>query len=66
VIADADEIDGPERKFVEALIAGSAELAYLIALAREFCTMIREQQEEPLDDWLVAAEKRHLPDSPGD
>jgi transposase len=57
VVADADEIDGPERKFVEALIAGSAELAHLIALAREFRTMIREQQEERLDDWLVAAEK---------
>jgi transposase len=57
VVADADEIDGPERKFVDALIAGSAELAHLIALAREFRTMIREQREERLNDWLVAAEK---------
>jgi transposase len=57
VVADADEIDSRERRFVEALIAGSAELAHLIALAREFRTMIREQQEERLDDWLVAAEK---------
>src|SRR4051812_4755410 len=57
VVADADEIDGPERRFVEALIAGSAELAHLIALARAFRAIIREQQEERLDDWLVAAEK---------
>jgi transposase len=57
VVADADEIDGRERRFVEALIAGSAELAHLIALAREFRAMVREQQEERLDDWLVAAEK---------
>jgi transposase len=57
VVADADEIDGRERRFVEALIAGSAELAHLIALAREFRAMVREQREERLDDWLVAAEK---------
>ena len=35
VVADPDEIDGTERRFVDALIAGSAELAHLIALARE-------------------------------
>jgi transposase len=57
VVADADEIDNSERKFVDALIGGSTQLAHLIALAREFRTMIREQQEERLDDWLVAAEK---------
>ena len=57
VVADADEIDETERRFVEALIAGSAELAHLIDLAREFRAMIRKQQEERLDDWLVAAEK---------
>jgi transposase len=56
VVADPEEIDGTERKFVDALIAGSAELAHLIALAREFRTMVRKQQEERLDDWLVAAE----------
>jgi transposase len=60
VVADADEIDGPERKFVDALIAGSAELAHLIALAREFRAMVREQQEERLDGWLVAAEETAL------
>ena len=57
VVADPDEIDGTERKFVDALIAGSAELAHLIALAREFRAMVRKQQEERLDDWLVAAER---------
>jgi transposase len=57
VVADADEIDGTERRFVDALIAGSAELAHLIALGREFRAMVREQQEERLDDWLVAAER---------
>ena len=57
VVADADEIDETERRFVDALIAGSAELAHLIDLAREFRAMIRKQQEERLDDWLVAAEK---------
>ena len=57
VVADPDEIDATERRFVDALIAGSAELAHLIALAREFRAMVREQQEERLDDWLVAAER---------
>jgi transposase len=57
VVADPDEIDATERRFVDALIAGSAELAHFIALAREFRMMIREQQEDRLDDWLLAAEK---------
>jgi transposase len=57
VVADPDEIDETERRFVDALIAGSAELAHLIDLAREFRAMVREQQEERLDDWLVAAER---------
>jgi transposase len=57
VVADADEIDGPERKFVDALIAGSAELAHLIALARETRATIRERREERLDGQLVAAEE---------
>ena len=60
MVADPDEIDGTERKFVDALIAGSAELAHLIALAREFRAMVREQQEERLDGWLVAAEETAL------
>jgi hypothetical protein len=42
VIADADEIDGSERKFGDTLIAASAELAYLIALARKFLTKVRQ------------------------
>jgi transposase len=57
VVADADEIDETERRFVDALMAGSAELAHLIDLAREFRAMVRKQQEERLDDWLLAAEK---------
>jgi transposase len=60
VVADRDEIDGPERKFVDALIAGSVELADLIALAREFRTMVREQQADRLDHWLTVAEKTAL------
>jgi hypothetical protein len=38
VVADPGEIDDLERKSVDALIAGSAEPAHLIALAREFRT----------------------------
>jgi transposase len=60
VVADPDEIDGPERKFVDALMAGSAELADLIALAREFRTMVREQQADRLDHWLTGAENTAL------
>ena len=60
VVADPDEIDGPDRTFVEALIAGSAELADLIARAREFRTMVREQQADRLDHWLTVAEKTAL------
>ena len=60
VVADPDEIDETERRFVDALIAGSAELAHLIDLAREFRAMVREQQEERLDGWLVAAEETAL------
>jgi hypothetical protein len=54
-LADRNEIAATERKFVDALIAGSGELAHLIALAWVFRTMIREQQEERLDRWLVVA-----------
>ncbi|WP_429641972.1 ISL3 family transposase [Skermanella aerolata] len=60
VVADPDEIDEKERKFVDALIAGSAELADLIALAREFRAMVREQQADRLDHWLRLAEKTAL------
>lgn len=57
VVANADEIDETERRFVDALIVGSTELAHLIDLAWEFRAMVRKQQEERLDDWLAAAEK---------
>jgi transposase len=60
VVADPDEIDETERTFVDALIAGSAELADLIALAREFHAMVREQQAAKLDHWLTLAEKTAL------
>jgi transposase len=55
LVVDPDEIDGTERRFAEALVAGSADLARLITVAREFRTMVRQQQAERLDDWLTVA-----------
>ncbi|MGF7213217.1 transposase [Skermanella aerolata] len=63
VVADADEIDEMEQRFVDALIAGSAELAHLIDLAREFRAMVREQQEERLDTGFWPLRRPPLPAS---
>ncbi|UEM20785.1 ISL3 family transposase (plasmid) [Skermanella mucosa] len=56
VVADADEIDDTAGKFVEALLAGSPDLTAVIALAREFRTMVRERRADGLDPWLAAAQ----------
>jgi transposase len=55
VVADAEKLDGTERRFVDALLAGSATLVEVIELAREFRRMVRERQPERLDGWLDAA-----------
>jgi transposase len=60
VVADSEKIDATERRFVDALIAGSAELAEVIELARDFSLMVRHRQEEALDTWLSAAKKTAL------
>jgi len=60
VVADADEIDKTERKFVEALRAGSPDLAAVIALAREFRAMVREKRADGLDPWLAATQATAL------
>ena len=60
VVADPEAIDAPEQRFVDALIAGSSELASVIHLAREFSTMVRRQQAERLDGWLAAAKETAL------
>jgi transposase len=60
VVADSEKIDATERRFVDALIAGSAELAEVIGLARDFSLMVRHRQEEALDTWLSAAKKTAL------
>ena len=56
VVADADEIDDTTGKFVEALLAGSPDLAAVIALAREFRAMVRERRADGLDPWFAATE----------
>jgi transposase len=60
VVADAGELDDTEQKFVDALIAGSPDLAPVIALARELRAMVRRKEAEKLDDWLTAAQATAL------
>jgi transposase len=55
VAADARELDARERRFVDALIAGSPVLASIIELARQFRTMVRQREVDRLDGWLDAA-----------
>jgi transposase len=60
VVADPETIDATEQRFVDALIAGSAELGRIIELARAFSAMVRYQQAERLDCWLAAAKDTAL------
>ena len=60
VVADPETIDATEQGFVDALIAGSAELGRIIELARVFNAMVRYQQAERLDCWLAAAKDTAL------
>jgi transposase len=60
VVADPETLDATEQRFVDALIAGSAELGRIIELARVFNAMVRYQQAEPLDGWLAAAKETAL------
>jgi hypothetical protein len=55
VVAEAETLDATERRFVEALLAASSDLAGVVELARRFRAMIRERQETALDPWLAAA-----------
>ncbi|WP_081506046.1 ISL3 family transposase [Azospirillum lipoferum] len=56
VVADETEIDATEQAFVTALLSRSAKLAQIVALARAFRTMVREQRAGELDGWLLAAD----------
>jgi transposase len=60
VVADPETLDATEQRFVDALIAGSAELGRIIELARAFSAMVRYQQAERLDCWLAAAKETAL------
>lgn len=60
VVADAEKLNGIERRFVDALLAGSAPLGKAIELARDFRRMVRERQLERLDGWLGAASSTAL------
>jgi transposase len=55
VVAEPEEIDDMDRMFVEALITGATDLGPVVTLARDFRTMVREQQADRLDGWLIAA-----------
>ncbi len=54
VVADPERMNATEQRFVDDLIARSPELAVLISLAREFSSMVRQQQTGRLDGWLDA------------
>ena len=60
VVADPETLDATEQRFVDALIAGSAELGRIIELARVFNAMVRYQQAERLDSWLTATKETAL------
>ena len=44
-----------EEKILEQISIGQSKLATTISLARDFATMIRQQQTEQLDKWLEQA-----------
>lgn len=54
-VAEPERLDKKERRFVDALLARSTDLADLVSLARRFRTMVREQRADELDGWLAAA-----------
>lgn len=54
-MAEPERLDANQRRFVDALLAGSPELGNLSSLARRFRTMVREQRADELDGWLAAA-----------
>jgi transposase len=60
VVADTEKLDALERRFVEALVTGSKDLAAVIGLARAFSLMVRRRKPEQLDPWLSAAQKTAL------
>jgi transposase len=60
VVADAQELDTVELRFVDALIAGSPALARVVELARRFRAMVRQQEAEALDGWIARAEATPL------
>jgi len=60
VVADTEKLDALERRFVEALVSGSNQLAAVIGLARAFSLMVRRRQPEQLDLWLSAAQNTAL------
>jgi transposase len=59
-VADPERLDAAERRFVDALLARSPDLAGLVDLARRFSAMVRRQQAESLGGWLAAAKDSAL------
>jgi transposase len=49
-----------ERRFVDALLAGSPVLAGVVELARRFLAMVRQREAEALDDWIALARSSPL------
>jgi transposase len=60
MVAEAEALDATERRFVEALLAASPDLARVVELARRFRAMVRDRQEAALDPWLSAARETAL------
>jgi len=54
VVADPDRLNVNERRFVDALLARSPDLAELVRLARRLRAMVREQRVDQLDGWLAS------------
>lgn len=55
VVADADELNTTENRFIDALITGSTVLARVIELARQFRRMVRQRRPDELDSWIAMA-----------
>jgi transposase len=60
VTADTEGLDATERRFVDALVAGSAVLARVIELARRFRRMVRLREPDRLEGWIDAAGRTAL------
>src|SRR4051812_9498230 len=53
--ADPSELPGPDRAFLDRLLAEAPALAEVASLARNFAALVRKKGTGTLDEWLAAA-----------